>query len=513
MGLTRNKPLFLESARSPLVLEIDPVEVTRSSQFGSRFYLRERNMAKSATKNRRPVLAKPAMVAEPSNDHEETENGARLSGAKNRQALAIKETEVLMAVAGLNLDSVSSNIAATQVEVQKSLADLSAKLVERLDVLRNVEEAIALKKDELKQLYDLEAAEIELDDLKAQIEAQRESWEEEQARKQREFAEMQSDRNKQWARSDEEYQYKLGQDHKKAEDSFKGFMEEQAKTNRNKQEQLDKGWAEREAELKKRETELAELKAKVEAIPETIRKAENAAVAVATNSVKKEYETKATLANKDLETFQKTGGAGDGVAAAGAGEGQRSDHRHQDPAGAGAPRRQGDLGQGAGERQRPHRDGGAAEGAGEGTEHEARQVSRKREERSRRRGDRLPAPAASFVESLKVVVRGERMHSALLLRIGAGLSRLTNESPLPAGFHVSRLEFHRPRTGRPSGAGAWSAALSRPHRTGPRRRFAATRPARPDGRRRRTEAHRPATGPPARSTSAAARCAGWPAAS
>jgi colicin import membrane protein len=262
-------------------------------------------MAKSATKNRRPVITKPAMVAEPSLDHEELDNGARPSGAKNRQALAIKETEVLAAVAGLNLDSVSSNIAATQVEVQKSLADLSAKLVERLDVLRNVEEAITLKKEELKQLYDLEAAEIELDDLKAQIEAQREAWEEEQARKQREFAEMQSDRNKQWARSEEEYQYKLAQDHRKGEDSFKGFMEEQAKTNRNKQEQLEKSWAEREAELKKRETELAELRTKVEAMPEMIKKAENAAVAVATNSVKKEYETKATLANKDLETFQK----------------------------------------------------------------------------------------------------------------------------------------------------------------------------------------------------------------
>src|SRR5262249_52172588 len=134
---------------------------------------------------------------------------------------------------------------------------------------------------------------------------QREAWDEEQARKQREFAEMQSDRNKQWARTEEEYQYKLAQEHRKGEDTFKSHMEEQAKANRNKQEQLEKGWAERETELKKRETELAELRARVEAMPEMIKKAENAAVAVATNSVKKEYETKATLANKDLETFQK----------------------------------------------------------------------------------------------------------------------------------------------------------------------------------------------------------------
>ena len=98
------------------------------------------------------------------------------------------------------MDAVSGTIASTQVEVQKSLAALSAKLVEQLQVLGNVEEAIALKREELKQLYNIESAAVSLDDLDAKIEAQRDAWMEEQARKQREFAEQQSERNKQWAR-------------------------------------------------------------------------------------------------------------------------------------------------------------------------------------------------------------------------------------------------------------------------------------------------------------------------
>src|SRR5262249_39597138 len=80
------------------------------------------------------------------------------------------------------------------------------------------------------------------------------------------------------------------------------------KANRNKQEQLEKNWSEREAELKKRETELAELRAFKEGNDERVKKAENAAVAVATNSVKKEYETKMTLAMKDAEMAQKLAG-------------------------------------------------------------------------------------------------------------------------------------------------------------------------------------------------------------
>jgi hypothetical protein len=242
-----------------------------------------------APKGRQPVIVKEREGAD-APDTAPGRNGSPkvVSGVKNKQAEAIKATEVLQSVAGLNLDVVSGKIAATQVEVQKSLAGLSAKLVEELETLRNVEEAITLKREELKQLYDIEAGAVDLDELYAKIDGQREAWEEEQARKQREFAETQSERNKQWARAEEEYQYRLAQEHKKQEDAFRGKSEDLEKANRNRQEALEKGWAEREAELKKRETELQELRARVDAIPEVVKKAENAAQAVATNSVKKE---------------------------------------------------------------------------------------------------------------------------------------------------------------------------------------------------------------------------------
>ncbi|HJT78591.1 MAG TPA: hypothetical protein VJ739_15405 [Gemmataceae bacterium] len=260
-------------------------------------------MAKHTATKARPVVLKEREDGPA--DKSRLNGAAKVTGVKNQQAEAIKATEVLQAVAGLNLDVVSGKIAATQVEVQKSLAGLSAKLVEELETLRHVQEAIALKRDELKQLYDLEAAAVDLDELYAKINNQRASWEEEQARKQREFVEIQAERNKQWARAEEEYQYRQAQEHKKQEDAFRGKLEEQEKANRNRQEVLDKGWAEREAELKKRESELQDLRAKVESIPEMVKKAENAASAVATNSVKKEYETKMVLATKDMETAQK----------------------------------------------------------------------------------------------------------------------------------------------------------------------------------------------------------------
>jgi DNA repair exonuclease SbcCD ATPase subunit len=232
-------------------------------------------------------------------------NGTTPSGVKNQKAAAIKENEILGAVAGLNLEGVSGTIAATQVEVQKSLADLSAKLAERLQLLQHVEEAINLKRDDLKQLYDIEAAAVELDDLMAKIDAQRESWDEEQARKRREFEEQRSDRTKQWAREEADYQYNLNLQRKKSEDDFKYQLAGLDRANKDRQAQLDKDWAEREAELKKHEKDVEDLRAQVANMPEVLKKEVNAAVAVSTNSVKKEYETKAMLSAKDAETAAK----------------------------------------------------------------------------------------------------------------------------------------------------------------------------------------------------------------
>src|SRR5262249_31497658 len=149
-----------------------------------------------------------------------------------------------------------------------------------------------LRREELKRLHDIEATASTLDDLQAEIEQTRVRWEEEEAAKKRLVAEQQSERNKQWKREEEDYQYRIQQAHRKQEDAFAASMAQEEKANREKQEQLEKQWAERETELKKREQELAELRLFKENAPEMIKKEVNAAVAVATNSVKKEYETK-----------------------------------------------------------------------------------------------------------------------------------------------------------------------------------------------------------------------------
>jgi uncharacterized coiled-coil protein SlyX len=230
---------------------------------------------------------------------------SKVQGTKNRRAAAIQNEEVLASVKGLNLEAVSKNIGEVQVEVQRSLAELSAKLTEQLQQLENINGSIVLRSEELERLHDIQVKAETLDNLQAEIEETRRNWEGEQLNKKREFAEQQSDRNRAWKREESEYQYNLSQEHKKLEDSFAAVMAQREKQNRDKQEELEKQWNERETELKKREQELAELRLFKDNAPEMIKKEVNAAVAVATNSVKKEYETQKQLAAKDAETEKR----------------------------------------------------------------------------------------------------------------------------------------------------------------------------------------------------------------
>jgi len=229
----------------------------------------------------------------------------KTTGTKTRRAVEMKEQQVLEDVKDLSFTSVSDSVAQTQVAVQQTLASVSAQLTAQLQILRDVEEAIRLRREELKELHDIEVTAQTLDELEAKIQQQRVAWDEEEAAKKRAFAEQQSERNKTWRREEEEHQYTTQQKHRKIEDAHAALMEAERKKEAERKEKLEKEWAEREQELKKREQELAELRALKEQLPEMIKKAENAAAAVAGNSVKKEYETKAQLAAKDHETDRK----------------------------------------------------------------------------------------------------------------------------------------------------------------------------------------------------------------
>jgi len=226
-------------------------------------------------------------------------------GSKNKAVEAFRTNEILTSVSGLTLDNVSNKLAAVQVEVQHTLAGLSTKLTEQLAVLGNVENAILLKKEELKQLHGIEATAVTMDDLTAQIELQREEWVKEQ-NKNAELAQLTlAQRQQQWAREEEQYGYRRAQERQKTEDAFTAKMTLLDKQARDTQEKREKDWAEREGNLKSREQELVDLKNQVASFPATLKTEMDRASNIAKHQVTSDYETKIKIATAESNTNQK----------------------------------------------------------------------------------------------------------------------------------------------------------------------------------------------------------------
>jgi len=228
-----------------------------------------------------------------------------VKGAKNKRVVEQQEKEVLAKVQDMTFDSVTKELAGVQVELQKTLAELSGTLAEQFQLLEDVQKTIALKKHELKQLHQIEATATTLDELLAEIEERKEQQVEEEAEFKRKLNEEKSELRKQWVREQQDYQYEQKQKNKLADDALNEIIRQKEKANREKQELLEKTWAEREVELKKREQELAELRAFKEAAPEMVKKAVNQEVAIANNSLKKEYEHQKVILQKDAETDKR----------------------------------------------------------------------------------------------------------------------------------------------------------------------------------------------------------------
>ncbi len=230
---------------------------------------------------------------------------SKKAGSKKTEVAQIKKTEVLASVGGLSVGGVANQIAKTQVEIAKTLADVGTQVSAALATLETVHAAIAVKKEELKTLHEIEATALTLDDLNGSIQAARELAAAEEAAAVAEAAEAAAETAKARKREEDEYAYKTGQARRKAQDDFAAEQAVARKAEADRKEKVEKDWAAREGELKARENELTALRQAVADYPGKLQAEVNKEVAIATNSLKKTLESTHALAAKDAETNLK----------------------------------------------------------------------------------------------------------------------------------------------------------------------------------------------------------------
>ena len=227
-----------------------------------------------------------------------------------------KEEELRLAVAGLSTEGVVQKLSTLGIEISRALAHVSEQLVDEVNRLALVREAVELEQKELGRLHKIDVAATALDQLvleyarekerqEAEIAAERTEWDQEKESGERERKEQEDLLKKQRQREIEDYEYKKTLERKKAQDKYDEEIRLVEKKNQEKQESLEKSWQQREANLKEQEQELARLKKEADQFPGRLQSEITQAAAKAKQETERQLAQEMVLLKKDHEADQR----------------------------------------------------------------------------------------------------------------------------------------------------------------------------------------------------------------
>jgi chromosome segregation ATPase len=276
-------------------------------------------MATKTTKTLPPSRSrrsKPEVQQEFDSIRRDTETARESASPKSLEAEERHSAEIRQAVQQLSVDSVAQEISVLGGQISRTLTDLSDRLTGEVDLLARVREAVQLERQELERLHKIDIAATSIDQLvqdyarererlETEIETRRAEWEQETRTAERDRKEAEEALRKQRQRENEDYEYKKQLERKKAQDKYEEEIRLLEKQNEERQQELDRNWAQREASLKEREDELARLRQEVEHLPQRIAAEKAAALAEATQQAASNYEQRILILQKDGEAERK----------------------------------------------------------------------------------------------------------------------------------------------------------------------------------------------------------------
>jgi hypothetical protein len=271
-------------------------------------------VAKTATaRNRR---SKAEVQQEFESIRKEAATERETSDTRAREVARVREGEVHEAVDGASVDGIVGELSALGLHVSKVLSDLSAQLIAEVERLTTLREAVEIERRELQRLHKIDIAATALDQLvqdyearkqafQAEIASAKSEWEAESAERERGAREYEESLKKQRQRENEEFEYKKALERKKAQDKYDEEQRVRDRQNREKQETLEKSWQDREAALKAREDEAAQLRKDAEAFPRHLEQEVQRAVAEARRQAEQASEQRLLVATKDAEADRR----------------------------------------------------------------------------------------------------------------------------------------------------------------------------------------------------------------
>jgi hypothetical protein len=217
--------------------------------------------------------------------------------AKKAEATASK---ALAAVADLDAATVVAEVGELQVNLQTTLANLSAAITGKIEQMEQVDTAIGAKQSELTELYDIEQEAMSLDEVKQQREENDRNWENHVAEREKDWNDKESNRRQRWEREEEEHNYEVNRRTNRANEEHAALTAANRRREQIRQEDLERQWEEREEELKSREDELQKLRADAATFDEKIKAEVSKAEGIVGNRLKRQYEHEKELMERDI---------------------------------------------------------------------------------------------------------------------------------------------------------------------------------------------------------------------
>jgi hypothetical protein len=190
-----------------------------------------------------------------------------------------------------------------QSEVQGTIAGLGITMAKKIDELRELETAIEVRKDELKELHEIE---VQADTLEQLEEQQKQFIAEDDARRKQRREEWQQEaaaRQQQWAREEEAHQFEMERKSREAEATHQANVKQRQQQEAFRQADVQRALDVRIAAVAEREEAMEELQTQVDNMDATIKAEVDKQVAQATNALKRNHEHEKQLL--ELESQSK----------------------------------------------------------------------------------------------------------------------------------------------------------------------------------------------------------------
>lgn len=226
---------------------------------------------------------------------------AKKTGTKSAQVSAEKNSEIRKKVGGITVESALTAVSTAQAAIGKTLASVGEQVQKELQTLDTINKANELAREEGERIHGAAAIALSIEEAQAAAEAKKDELDraveahtillaDRKFAAERQFSAETNARTEQQARLNGQWTYEF---ELRKRDAASAFQEEQRLARVAEQvrkESLEKDWANREEGLKKQETEIVELRAKVVAFPDDLNKAVSKAEAIVGNSMKRDKE-------------------------------------------------------------------------------------------------------------------------------------------------------------------------------------------------------------------------------